>query len=305
MSVPPGHPVQPAAEPPSEQPVCVRHPDRSTGLRCTRCERPSCPECLREAAVGYQCVDCVADGRRTAPRLRTVAGATVSRRTVVVPFLILVNVAIYLWTAVEARSGADNYRSALFLDWSLWPPAVAVGEWWRLFTSGFLHFGPLHLAFNMFALWIIGRDLERVLGWLRFSAVYLLSLLGGSAAVFLFGEVDTWTAGASGAVFGLMAGVTVAAVRLRFDPRPALTVIALNLFLSITLPGISLLGHLGGLVIGAVATAGLVYAPQRRRTQVQVAVLFGLLVLLVVLFVVRDATYPEVVCIGGDCLQLD
>jgi membrane associated rhomboid family serine protease len=238
--------------------------------------------------VGYQCVDCVHEGRRSAPRRPvTVAGAALGRRLVVVHVLIGLNLLVYLLTVVQAGSVVSNANAPLFADWALWPPAVAGGQVWRLATSGFLHYGPLHLAFNMYALWVIGRDLELVLGRLRFTAVYVVSLFGGGVSVFLLGAPQQQVAGASGAVFGLMGGIAVAALRLRLNPGPALGVIALNVVISVTLPGISLLGHLGGLVVGALATAGMVYAPVRNRTAWQVGTVVGLAVLLVVLTVLR------------------
>ncbi|SHE64131.1 Membrane associated serine protease, rhomboid family [Streptoalloteichus hindustanus] len=279
---------------------CVRHPDRATGLRCTRCGRPACPECLREASVGYQCVDCVADGHRGMRQAVTVAGAVVRRTPLVVPVLILLNVAVFAWTAVQAGSIADNSASPLFSRWALWPPAVAGGQWWRVMTSGFLHIGPVHLALNMIALWVLGRDLEMILGRLRFLAVYLVSLLGGSAAVFLLGDTRVPVAGASGAVFGLMGATAVAVVRLRLDPRSTLAVIGVNVVLSVVVPNVSLLGHLGGLVVGAVAAVGMVYAPASRRALVQSGVLVGLLVVVLVVFVLRDASFG-----GMECFEVD
>ncbi|MGH3933755.1 MAG: rhomboid family intramembrane serine protease [Pseudonocardiaceae bacterium] len=183
----------------------------------------------------------------------------------VIPTLIMINTVIFAITVAQAGSLANNAIAPLFRQWGLWPTAVAAGEWWRLFTSGFLHFGPIHLAFNMIALWIIGRDLEQVLGRARFMLVYLVSLMGGSLAVFLFAAENSMTAGASGAVFGLMGGLAVVLVRMRRSPRPALTIIALNVVISFVVPGISFLGHLGGLAAGAAMTAGLVYAPRNRR----------------------------------------
>ncbi|MGH3980530.1 MAG: rhomboid family intramembrane serine protease [Pseudonocardiaceae bacterium] len=274
-----GSPYQP---PPA---VCVRHPDRPTGLRCTRCDRPSCPQCLREASVGYQCVDCVAYGRRTQRYGTTIAGARPSGRDLVIPVIIALNVLVFAVTVGQAGS-LNNSTAELFQQWGLWPPAVAGGQYWRLVTSGFLHFGPIHLAFNMLALWIIGRDLETVLGRGRFVAVYLVSLLGGSVAVQLFEDAGSVTAGASGAVFGLMGGLAVVLLRLRRSPWPALTIVAINVVISFAVPGISILGHLGGLVFGTVATAAMVYAPRERRSAVQAGTLVGLLVVIAALLVV-------------------
>ena len=246
------------------QPRCVRHPDRPTALSCNRCGRPACPECLREAAVGYQCVDCVAAGQRDVRQVRNVAGAVTTQRAVplVTYILMAVNVGIFLITAAQSRSIMQNQAgSKLFADWALFPPAVVDGQIVRVLGSGFLHFGIIHLAVNMFALWVIGRDTELVLGRARYACVYFASLLGGSAAVMLF-QLGAVTAGASGAVFGLMGAQAVILLRLRRSPAPVISVIAINVIISITIPGISLWGHLGGLVAGAAATAGILYGPQ-------------------------------------------
>ena len=156
------------------------------------------------------------------------------------------------------------------------------GEWWRLVTGGFLHFGPIHLLFNMMALWVIGRDIEPALGHARFLAVYLVSLLGGSAAVLLLSPPTANVAGASGAVFGLMGALAVLLRRLRVPLGQVGMLIAINLVITFLIPGISVAGHLGGLVVGAAATAALVYAPGRRAS-VQAVLLSGIaLVLLAV-----------------------
>ncbi|MGC0366762.1 membrane associated rhomboid family serine protease [Rhodococcus sp. 27YEA15] len=254
------------------RPRCVRHPDRPTALACTRCGRPACPECLREASVGYQCVDCVAAGQRDIRPVRGVAGNTVASGRVVplVTYTLMgVNVLTFLVTVLQSRSVMNNQvGSALFLDWALNPALVAGGEWFRLIGSGFLHFGILHLAVNMYALYILGRDTEMVLGRSRYIALYLISLLGGSAAVMAFQSVFSsptslsWTAGASGAIFGVMGAQAVILLRLRRSPAPIISVIAINVVISVTLPGISFWGHAGGLVAGAAATAALLYAPQ-------------------------------------------
>jgi membrane associated rhomboid family serine protease len=279
---PPPHPGEPQSGPSA---VCVRHKDRPTGLSCTRCGRPACPECLREASVGYQCVDCVGVARRGVRRGTTVAGAAPGTRPVVVPTLIALNVAIYLWTVVEAGSVNGNAAAPLFNAWALVPRAVWEGEWWRILTSGFLHIGLIHLLFNMWALWVLGRDMEIVLGRVRFLAVYMVSLLGGSAAVMVF-TANQEVAGASGAVFGLMGGLAVVLRRMRVPAGQVIGLIAVNVVISVIIPGISLIGHLGGLVVGAGATAALVYAPARSRNVVQAAALAGLTVLLLLVIAI-------------------
>ena len=153
------------------------------------------------------------------------------------------------------------------------PAAVAEGEWWRLITAGFLHIGPLHIAFNMYALWVLGRDLEIVLGRGRFLALYLVSLLGGSAAVVLFADPEQYVAGASGAVFGLMSGLLLVLVRLRRPYGQVVAIIVLNLVITQVVPGISMAGHVGGLVVGGVAAAALVFAPTRPLVQAAALVL--------------------------------
>ena len=277
---------------------CVRHPNRATGLRCVRCDRPACPECLREASVGYQCVDCVAEGRRTQRVATTVAGARQRSRDLVVPTLIALNVLVFVVTVVQAGSLGGNAAAPLFMQWALAPLTVADGQLWRLVTSGFLHFGPLHLAFNMLALWIIGRDLETVLGRGRFVTVYLVSLLGGSATVFLLENMRSLTAGASGAVYGLMGGLVVVLVRLRRSPGAVLGIIAINVVITFTLPGISIYGHLGGLVFGTAATVAMVYAPPPRRVPVQVGAVVALIALVGAMILVSDLRYGPVSCTG-------
>ena len=270
-------------------PACVRHSDRPTGLRCVRCDRPACPECLREASVGYQCVDCVNEGRRTVRQATTVAGAVQRDQLVVVPVMVVLNLLLFAFTAFQAGDLVNNSRSELFDEWVLWPVGVvAFNEPWRLITGGFLHYGPFHVAANMLALWFLGREVERALGRARFLAVYLLSLLGGSAAVFLFGPVGAGTAGASGAVWGVMGSVLVVFLRLKLNLQPIIGMLVINVFISF-LPGISLLGHLGGLVAGVAATAALVYAPRERRTQIQVGALTAIGVLLVLAIALRWA----------------
>ncbi|MEU1984687.1 rhomboid family intramembrane serine protease [Nocardia sp. NPDC019395] len=250
--------------------VCIRHTDRPTGLACTRCGRPACPECLRPASVGQHCVDCIRADQRSTPRVRTASGSVAARTAA--PFvtytLIALNIVVYAITAAQSGSLMQNERgSALFVDWVMYPPAVAAGEWFRVVGSGFLHYGVIHLLLNMFALYIVGRDIELVLGRSRYLAVYLISLLGGSAAMMLLAQ-NSLTAGASGAVYGLFGAITVILIRLRQSPNSMLILIGINVFISFSLPGISLWGHLGGLAAGTLATLGIMFLPQwvRART---------------------------------------
>lgn len=269
---------------------CVRHPGRQTQLSCTRCGRPACPECLHEAAVGYQCVDCVYEGSPPVHNPATVAGAPLRRGAPVVTFaLIAVNVLMYVLTAYQAQSVMENANSPSFLSLVLQPAHVALtGEWWRLITAGFLHFGLLHIVLNMVSLYVIGREVEIVLGRLRFLGVYLISLLGGGIAAYLLSPIGQLVAGASGAVFGLMGALLVAVIRLKLDPKSVIIVIVLNLVISFQVANISWQGHIGGLIVGAVAMAAMVYAPAKYRTLVQVGTLVGLVVLLAVAYLLRN-----------------
>lgn len=289
-------------DPPNQTapPACWWHPTRQTPLSCVRCGRPACPDCLREAPVGHQCIDCVHAARQAHRRLaRAPVGGQVSARPVVTPVLIALNLLMYVITTVQARSPVDNDQSRLFEDWVLWPRAVAgADQWWRLVTSGFLHFGPIHIGVNMIALWVLGQDLERLLGRARFIAVYLVALLGGGVSVYLFDDSNRPTAGASGAIYGLLGGILVVVLKLRLNPMPAIAMIVLNLVITLSIPNISLLGHLGGLVVGALVTAAIVYAPAKGRLAWQVAPVVMLVVALVALVWYRDAQLSGVTCLS-------
>lgn len=260
--------------------TCVRHPDRPTGVKCARCERPACPECLREAPVGYQCVDCVNEGRRTQRRPVTIAGAQLNSRLVVVPIIVVINIAVFAFNAYQAQSISQNAASPSFREWVLDPVKVQNGEWWRLITSGFLHIGFTHLALNMVSLWIIGRELEVVFGKVRFLALYLVSMIGGSAAVYILSA--SGAAGASGAIYGLMGALLVTVIRLKLPLGQVIAVIVLNLALSFSgLFLISWEAHIGGLITGAAVAVGFLYPPAQVRNQVQTATVIGVLVVLV------------------------
>ncbi len=282
--VPPDGPV--GAQQP-DTPVCARHTDRPTRLRCTRCDRPACPDCLRDASVGQQCVDCVNEGARTVRHARTSAGAVVSnRRPIITQVMIALNVLAYVVTVVQSGSPMNNSRSELFLSTSLIPELTATGEWWRVVTSGFMHFGLIHLALNMAALFVVGPIIEQELGRLRYSAVYFLSLLGGSAAAFYFGSICQQLAGASGAVFGLMGALLIVFKRQKRDISTIVVIVVINL-VSNLFTNASLLGHLGGFVIGGLLTLAMVKAPQKNRNTYQIAAVVAAALLLAGMFVLR------------------
>ncbi len=277
--------------------ACAFHPDRPTRLQCTRCGRPACPECLTPASVGFHCRACVAESRASQRTVRTVAGGRLDRGPVVTYAMIAVNVAIFLITAIQAKSGNDLLPSSMYLNGGLAPELVASGQWWRLLTSGFLHASVIHIGLNMLSLYLIGRILEQLLGRWQYLAVYLLSLIGGSAAVMLFSEPLSLSVGASGAIFGLMGGLVVAFRRFRYDLRQLLVVLGINLFISFRVSGISWQAHLGGLAVGALVTAAIVYAPRSAAARWLAAAAGGVLVLVLAAVLVRNGQIGDHGCV--------
>jgi membrane associated rhomboid family serine protease len=232
--------------------TCYRHPDRRAGVICQRCDRPICPDCMHQASVGFHCPECTrTSGQKVlrASQLRT--------RPVVTNVLIALNVAVF----VAGMSGGLDTADRFILDGGLvgegFNPldlevvGVAHGQWWRIITSGFLHANLIHLGFNMLVLWQLGNLLEPAFGRLRFGLVYLVAMFGGGLGVLIL-DPNHFTVGASGAVFGLM-GAAVAAMRARgIDPFATGLggSIAINLLITFTIPGISIGGHVGGLIAG-------------------------------------------------------
>ncbi len=203
------------------------------------------------APVGFQCPSCV----KAAPSVRSLR--TTVDKPVVTLALIAINVAIFVPTLAGGNllgGGGESLIERLAVN----GPAVAAGEWWRLITSGFLHFGLIHIGFNMLILYQLGTMLEPALGRVRFFLLYAAALLGGSFGALLL-DPDALTAGASGAVFGLMGAAFLGMRRRGVDPMQSGIggLLVMNLLLTFVIPGISVGGHLGGLVAGAVAGAAL------------------------------------------------
>ncbi|MDQ0990316.1 rhomboid family intramembrane serine protease [Streptomyces sp. V3I7] len=269
--------------------TCYRHPKVESHVRCTRCDRYMCPDCMREASVGHQCVDCVKEGARSIRRARTAFGGRITAVPIVTYVLLGLNVAAYLGELV--RPGLVRRFDMLgAVPPGYLPEGVAYGEWYRLLTSGFLHLlpdegiGVVHIVMNMASLWTIGRVVEAQLGRVRYLALYLLSLLGGSVLEMLISP-DARAVGASGAIFGLGAAYYVLARRLGFgmsEVNRYMTGLLLWLVLSSWFA--SWQGHLGGLLTGGAVALAYAYAPRDgRRVLVQTGACVGLLVLLVVL----------------------
>lgn len=277
----------PAGQPDQDVPVCPRHPDRVSYVRCQRCGRPACPECQRPAAVGIQCVDCVREAQRNAPVHKTVFGGVARPGRPLVTFSLIGACVVLFLVQVAVPGITDALAYAGIYTSEFIPP-----EPWRMITAAFLHSTGflLHIGFNMYALWIIGQALEPLLGRARFLALYLLAAFGGSVAVLLLTNPLQGVVGASGAVFGLFAAMLIVQRRRGGDVRQLVVLIAINTVLGFVVPGISWQAHLGGLLAGGAAAAIIAYAPHnKRRTQLQWAGLTALALLLVVLTLIGAA----------------
>ncbi|MFE1321858.1 rhomboid family intramembrane serine protease [Kitasatospora phosalacinea] len=300
-------PGAPAPEPPS--PTCFRHADRESYVRCTRCDRNVCPDCRREAAVGYQCVECVKSGHRSVRQARTAFGGRITSRPYATIVLLALNVAAYL---VELVRPETVHRFAMLGSGALLPKGadpetyvyhlsgVAHGEWYRLVTSSFVHLEPtaapigaLHILSNMYWLWMLGRVVENRLGVLRFLALYLLSGLGAAALEYLVSPHDL-SLGASGAVFGLVGGYWVLSRRQGYDPLGgSQLMVSFAVWMVLSASFTSWQGHLGGLLTGLAGGAALGYAPKQQRGLVQSINLVAVLaVVAVVTVIATDRATP-------------
>jgi membrane associated rhomboid family serine protease len=222
---------------------------------------------MRVAAVGHQCVECVESGAATIRPPVTQFGGREQPSGIPVVTIALIAINVLAFVLEMALPGVEK-------DLALWPPAVADGQWYRLVTSAFMHYGPTHLLLNMWALFVVGPSLEMLLGRLRYGALYALCGLGGSVLVYLISPINTATAGASGAIFGLFAATLVVGKRLAYDVRWVVAVIVINMVYTFVVPAvssqlISWQGHVGGLVTGGVVAAAYVYPPKERRNLVQ------------------------------------
>lgn len=291
--------------PPAGVPTCYRHPGREAHIRCQRCGRTICPDCMRDAAVGFQCVECIAEGQRTTRQGRTAyGGLRPTNASITTMVLIGVNVVVFV-LARSAGTASDLYQNLVLrpsgfclgsnaLDSAscvgFWVPGVSDGAYWQLITSTFTHVQVLHIAFNMLALYLLGPQLEQVLGRARFLALYLLAGLAGSAAVYWLTPEFQATLGASGSIYGLFGAMLVIAYKVGGQVQQILVLVGINLFITFYVPNISWQGHLGGLAGGAVVAAVLVYAPRGpRRTAFQVSGLVTVTALIALAVILRSA----------------
>jgi membrane associated rhomboid family serine protease len=259
--------------------TCYRHPNRETGVSCSNCGRPICPECMTSTPVGMRCPECA--NQRT--KVRTAASvAGVGAGTPIATYVLIAINAIVLLAELMGGGGSGSVGGGgdLIADGGICANAIGDGgicgientailsdggEVWRIVSGAFLHAGPFHLLLNMFALYILGSLLEPAIGTVRFLAIYFAALLAGSLGALLLSNPDEVTVGASGAIFGLM-GATFVIARHRGVDQLASQIglfVVLNLVFTFSIPGISIGGHIGGLIGGALA--GLLVAYGERR----------------------------------------
>jgi membrane associated rhomboid family serine protease len=236
--------------------TCYRHPDRETGVSCSSCGRPICPDCMTPTPVGMRCPECM---RQRTKVVRGVGGPGGFDRAPATFILIGLNVIAFLLEIASGTGGLNGLGGSFANHLLLFGPFVAEGEWYRLITSGFLHAGLFHILFNMVALYVVGQLLEPALGTVRFLALYFASLLAGSFGVMIV-DPNAATVGASGAIFGIFAATLVIARGRGMEElaRQLGFLLVLNLVITFTVPNISIGGHIGGLIGGFLCALAIV-----------------------------------------------
>ena len=258
--------------------TCFRHTDSEAYVSCGRCDRKICPDCMISAPVGFQCPECVAAAQVTLPK--TKFGGSFNSVPKVTRAILVTCVGIF---ALSLLLGS------FALDFGMIPEAIAQGQWWRLLTSTVLHSGIFHLLFNMYALYWLGPQLESVLGQMRFTALYVLSALGGSIASYWFSDLNTVSVGASGAIFGLITATIVIGRKMQSDVSQLLVLLGLNVVIGFAQPGIDWRAHFGGAAIGAAVAYLYTKGTRLNRDQIHRVGLAGIFVVLVLATVARNS----------------
>jgi membrane associated rhomboid family serine protease len=282
----------------AQVPTCYRHPERETWIRCARCDRPICPDCMTEAAVGFQCPECVAAGRAAVRPARSVLGGRLDVRAGVVTYSLMgICLVLYGLNLLFSWTGGPDLRVELGVvgigvtNGAGGPElvGVAAGDWYRLLTAQFVHGGVLHLLFNMYVLYIVGPGLEQALGRLRYLVLFLLSGFTGAVASYLFNDPRVLSVGASGAIFGLLGAVLVVQHRLGRQTTEIIGLLVHNLVLGFVLPNIDWRAHLGGLIAGSLLAAAIAFPPAKLRAQVFIVACLALLAVDLLLVSARTA----------------
>jgi membrane associated rhomboid family serine protease len=277
-------------------PTCYRHRDRETYVRCNRCDKYICPDCMHTASVGFHCPDCVREGNKTVRQHQTIFGGKVAADGLVTKVLIGICVLTYILQVSDPTIVA-KYADLPARAFGPFTQGVAAGEFYRLITSAFLHGSVIHIAFNMYALFIFGTQVEAALGRARYVGVYLVAALGGSTLSFVLAHVgpssgfpvdSTSSVGASGAVFGLFGAYYVVARRLRADTGQIVGLIVINLAFGFVVPAIDVWAHIGGLITGFALTFAMARVPRGpRRGLIQGAAAVAITVALIAVVAVH------------------
>ena len=228
------------------EPVCYIHNNEVTYVRCTRCEKFICVKCMNPASIGYQCPECAGETTKIVNPIRQNKFIPSRQKAKVTKFLTISLVVVY---ALQSILG-----DILIANFALFAPNVSNGQWWLLITAGFLHGSILHLFFNAYILWVVGGQLENIVGSNRFAIIYFVSLIGGSIASYLFSPLGSYSVGASGAIFGLMGAMLVVGRKIQIDITQITTLVLINVVLGFVISGIDWRAHLGGLAAGALIT---------------------------------------------------
>lgn len=258
-------------------PNCYRHPDRETAISCTRCDRPICVECMVNAAVGFQCPEC-ANQKSNIINVRS--QSAISLMPQVTRAIIGANIAVYIANFVLGIAGAESF--------GMIPAMIAHGQWYRLLTAAFLHGGLLHIAFNMYALYFLGPDLERFFGRMRFAVIYFVAALGGGVASYYFSDINTVSVGASGAIFGLMAASIAVGHEVRGDIRQYVSLFAINVMIGFMSPGIDWRAHLGGAIAGGLTAWVMLRAVKNRNRGMEIVSITAIVIVLAAVTIARN-----------------
>ena len=198
---------------------------------------------MRSASIGYQCPSCASDSTPVIKGINRNRFIPNQKNTQVTKFLSISLIVIFLFQELTG--------TLLVKSFALFAPLVTSGEWWRLITAGFLHGSIIHLLFNVYILWVLGSQLENIVGKAKFIIIYFGSLLGGSIASYLFSPFGSYSIGASGAIFGLMGAMLVVGRKRNLDISQITTLVVINVVIGFVLSGIDWRAHLGGLAAGA------------------------------------------------------
>ncbi|MDQ8046814.1 MAG: rhomboid family intramembrane serine protease [Solirubrobacteraceae bacterium] len=282
------------AEPASEYgATCYRHSGRGTNVRCQNSGKPICSECMRDTPVGYRCPDCAPTSKPIFDDSMVMTKVMLGICAAVFVVQVVLGLSHGQSNAILSATGDAAYTNPIYLHGALWAPGIDQDhEYWRIITSGFLHAGLIHIAFNSYFIWILGQLIEAAVGKLRFALLYLTSMIGGAAGALALSSVNTPTIGASGAAFGLLgAGIVMARLRRNEQLTNQLVITAvINFVITISLSGsISVGGHLGGFATGLVC-GWIAYGPWQRQRWVAPVAYVGLAVVLfaVAVFIAHD-----------------